>query len=351
LKKTKRKEEAMLHFDSDYMEGTHPKILQRLTETNFEQSPGYGSDDYCKAAREKIKAACEAPQAEVFFLVGGTQTNSTVINALLKPWQGVLSTKAGHINTHEAGAIESCGHKIIELPHTQGKLSLDTVKSYLETFYLDANHSHMVAPGMLYISHPTEYGTIYSLAELEALSSLCHEYDMPLYLDGARLGYGLVAAGSDAKLADIARLCDAFYIGGTKVGALFGEAVVFANPGLSDHFFTLMKQHGAVLAKGRLLGLQFDTLFCDDLYLQISQHAIDMAQLLKEAFLQAGYSFYLESPTNQQFIVLENAKMRELSQKVSFEFWEAQDCDHTVVRFATSWATRTEDIEALAKLL
>jgi len=342
---------TMLHFDCDYMEGTHPKVLERLVATNLEQTPGYGVDEYCVSAREKIKAACEAPDAEVFFLVGGTQTNATVIDALLKPWEGVLSARTGHINTHEGGAIEAAGNKVIGLDHSQGKVAAETVRSYLETFYGDTSHEHMVQPGMLYISHPSEYGTLYTLAELEALSALCHEHGLTLYLDGARLGYGLVSAGNDVGLADLARLCDAFYIGGTKVGAAFGEAVVFRAPGLCAHFFTLMKQHGAVLAKGRLLGIQFDTLFSDGLYLEAARHAIEAAAKLKAAFLDKGYRLYIDSPTNQLFVVLDNARMGQLGKDASFEFWEALDAGHTVVRFATSWATREEDVEALIALL
>ncbi|MCL2826767.1 MAG: beta-eliminating lyase-related protein [Eggerthellaceae bacterium] len=341
----------MLHFDSDYMEGAHPRIIERLAQTNLEQTIGYGFDEYCDAAKAKIKAACNAPSAEVFFLIGGTQTNATAIDATLKPWEGVLSAQTGHINTHEAGAIESSGNKVIGLPQTQGKVAFDTVKSYLEGFYADATNNHMVAPGMLYVSHPTEYGTLYSAAELEALSGLCHEYGMAFYLDGARLGYGLVAPGTDVGLEDIARYCDLFYIGGTKVGALFGEALVVTNPRLADHFFTLMKQHGAVLAKGRLLGVQFDTLFTDGLYLQVAEHAVGLAAKLKAALVQAGYPLFIDSPTNQQFVVLENAKMEELSRSATFETWEVLDSTHTVVRFVISWATRAEDVDALIALL
>ncbi|MDR2721691.1 MAG: aminotransferase class I/II-fold pyridoxal phosphate-dependent enzyme, partial [Coriobacteriaceae bacterium] len=297
----------MLYFDSDYMEGAHPKIIERLAETNLEQTYGYGTDDHCASAREKIKRACNAPDAEVFFLVGGTQTNATVIDAILKPWEGVISSNAGHINTHEAGTVEAFGHKVLEIPHEQGKLTFDALRSYLEAFHADFTNDHMVQPGMIYISHPTEYGTLYSKAELEALSKLCNKYELALYLDGARLGYGLAAPTSDVTLEDIARLCDAFYIGGTKVGALFGEALVLTNPRLHQHFFTLMKQHGAVLAKGRMLGIQFDTLFCDELYFEGARHALAMAEKLKAGFLAAGYSLYLDSPTNQQFPVLENA--------------------------------------------
>lgn len=341
----------MLHFDSDYMEGAHPEILRRLTETNLEQTPGYGSDRYTVQAWEKIRAACGCPEAAIHFLVGGTQTNATVIGSLLAPYQGVLAAGTGHIATHESGAIEAGGHKVLPLPQADGKISAADLAHWLSSFYQDENWEHMVPPGMVYLSHPTEYGTLYTKAELEAIHQVCRQYQLRLYLDGARLGYGLMADGTDVTLEELARLCDVFYIGGTKVGALFGEAVVIPQPNLIPHFFTLIKQHGALLAKGRLLGLQFDTLFTDDLYFRIARHAIEMAQRLKTVFRDKGYRFYLETGTNQQFIVLERAQMEALSSQVSFGFWENLDDQHTVVRFATSWATRPEDIDALAALL
>ena len=341
----------MLHFDSDYMEGAHPEILRRLTETNLEQTPGYGSDRYTVQAREKIRAACGCPEAAIHFLVGGTQTNATVIGSLLAPYQGVLAAGTGHIATHESGAIEAGGHKVLPLPQTDGKISAADLAHWLSSFYQDENWEHMVPPGMVYLSHPTEYGTLYTKAELEAIHQVCRQYQLRLYLDGARLGYGLMADGTDVTLEDLARLCDVFYIGGTKVGALFGEAVVIPQPNLIPHFFTLIKQHGALLAKGRLLGLQFDTLFTDGLYFRIARHAIEMAQRLKTVFRDKGYRFYLETGTNQQFIVLERRQLEDLSAQVSFGFWENLDDQHTVVRFATSWATRPEDIDALAALL
>ena len=341
----------MLHFDSDYMEGAHPEILRRLTETNLEQTPGYGSDRYTVQAREKIRADCGCPEAAIHFLVGGTQTNATVIGSLLAPYQGVLAAGTGHIATHESGAIEAGGHKVLPLPQTDGKISAADLAHWLSSFYQDENWEHMVPPGMVYLSHPTEYGTLYTKAELEAIHQVCRQYQLRLYLDGARLGYGLMADGTDVTLEELARLCDVFYIGGTKVGALFGEAVVIPQPNLIPHFFTLIKQHGALLAKGRLLGLQFDTLFTDGLYFRIARHAIEMAQRLKTVFRDKGYRFYLETGTNQQFIVLERRQLEALSAQVSFGFWENLDDQHTVVRFATSWATRPEDIDALAALL
>lgn len=341
----------MLFFENDYGEGAHQAILNRLSETNMERLSGYGTDPYCASAREKIRAACQAPDADVFFLVGGTQTNQTVISTMLRPYEGVISAATGHVSVHEAGAIEYSGHKVLALPQKDGKLSADTVRACLKQFYADESYDHMVFPGMVYISHPTEYGTLYTKKKLEELSDVCREYKIPLYLDGARLGYGLVSPGTDVTLADVAALCDVFYIGGTKVGALCGEAVVFPRGNAPAHFITMVKQHGALLAKGRLLGIQFDTLFTDDLYLTISRQAIHAASLLKQAFREKGYSFYLETPTNQTFLVLETKDLERLSEHAVFSRWEQLDKDHTVVRFATSWATTEEDIKKLAALL
>lgn len=341
----------MLYFTSDYMEGAHEKVLRKLSESNMEPLPGYGTDVYCERAKEKIKALCRCDSADVFFLVGGTQTNAVVINTFLKSYEGVVCADNGHIYTHEAGAVEFTGHKVLNLPGECGKLKADTLRKYLETFFADENHEHAVFPGMVYISHPTEYGTLYSKAELEQLSSVCQKYEIPLYLDGARLGYGLMSKNTDVTLPDIARLCDAFYIGGTKVGALCGEAVVFTKNNTPKHFMTIVKQHGALLAKGRLLGVQFDTLFTDNLYFDISRHAIDMAELLKQGLSQKEYCFYMDSPTNQQFIIMENTQMEALKKDVAFSFWEKYDETHTVVRFATSWATKEEDVRALLDLL
>ena len=341
----------MLSFESDYTEGAHEKILQRLLETNLESLSGYGSDPYCESAKKKIREACGCPGADVHFLVGGTQTNATVIDAVLDKYEGVVSACTGHISTHEAGAIEFTGHKVLTLEEHQGKIAPDQLEDCLNTFWNDGNHQHMVFPGMVYISHPTEYGTLYSLNELREISSICHQYEIPLYLDGARLGYGLMSKHTDLSLQDIAKYCDVFYIGGTKVGALCGEAVVFTKGNTPRHFMTLVKQHGALLAKGRLLGIQFDTLFTDNLYFEISHHAIRMAEKLKRIFEEKGYQFYIDSPTNQQFVILENEQMAHLQEKVRFSFWEAYDEDHTVVRFATSWATREEDVAALTELI
>ena len=329
----------MRYFDSDYLEGAHPAILAKLTETNLEQTPGYGNDKYCENARAKIKATCNCPQAQVYFISGGTQTNATVIDTLLASYQGVIAAQTGHIAAHEAGAVEFCGHKVITLPEHNGKLNAVDVEDYLETFYADESWEHMVIPGAVYISHPTEWGTLYTKQELQKLSEVCHKYDIPLFLDGARLGYGLTSDDTDVTLHDIAQLCDVFYIGGTKVGALLGEAVVITKPNLIPHFFTSIKQHGALLAKGRVLGIQFDVLFTDDLYLKIARNAIDKANKMKEIFKAKQYRFYLETPTTQQFIIMENSKMQELRQKISFSFWAKYDENHTIVRFASSWAT------------
>ncbi len=341
----------MISFESDYIQGAHEQVLKRLCETNMEQLTGYGNDKYCESAKAKIKAACARPDADVFLLVGGTQTNQIVIDTVLEPYQGVVSTYAGHVSSHEAGAIEFTGHKVLTVPHEQGKMKSGDLKKFLETFYGDENYDHMVFPGMVYISHPTEYGTLYSLEELTELSNICKQYEIPLYMDGARLGYALMSSGTDITLQEIARLCDVFYIGGTKVGALCGEAVVFTRGNAPKHFFTSIKQHGALLAKGRLLGVQFDALFTDDLYFRISRHAIEMADKMRAAFKEKGYTFFIETVTNQIFIVLENKKLQELSKEVATGFWERVDDDHTVVRFASSWATTEEDVDKLIELL
>ena len=312
---------------------------------------GYGSDKYCESAIKKIKQACDCPLADVYFLVGGTQTNQVVIDTMLNQYEGVISAKTGHINIHEAGAIEVTGHKVLEVASNNGKIIAKELNNYLETFYNDDNREHMVFPGMVYISHPTEYGTLYSKNELKEISEICSKYKIPLYMDGARLGYALMSKETDVSLADIANFCDVFYIGGTKVGTLCGEAVVFTKNNTPRHFITLIKQHGALLAKGRLLGIQFDTLFENDLYFKISKNAIEMAEKLKGIFKEKGYEFFMETPTNQQFIILENSKMVNLKDKVAFSFWEKYDDTHTVVRFATSWATTENDIKLLSEIL
>ena len=340
----------MLNFGCDYLEGAHEKILARFIETNMEKEPGYGADKYTISAKKRILDACECPDGEVFLLVGGTQTNSTVIDAYLNNYQGVIAAPTGHIACHESGAIESCGHKVLTIPQHLGKIDAGELKEFLVNFYADETYEHQVIPGMVYISHPTEYGTLYTKAELEAIYAICKEYEMPLFVDGARLGYGLAADDTDVTLPDLAKLCDAFYIGGTKVGALCGEAVVFTKKA-PKFFFTTVKQHGALLAKGRLVGIQFDTLFTDDLYMEISKHAIRLANILKAGVLAKGYKLLLDSPTNQQFIIVDNEKYAELKKQVAFSTWEKVDADHTAIRFATSWATKEEDVQALLELL
>lgn len=341
----------MLCFINDYSEGAHEKILQKLIETNRESLKAYGNDKYSDSAKEKIKAACECPDAEVYFIAGGTQSNLIVIDTMLKSYESVVAASSGHINCHEAGAVEGSGHKVIGLPHKEGKLSAADLEKYLRVFYADANHEHMTFPGMVYISHPTEYGTLYTKKEMTDISDICRRYGIPLFLDGARLGYGIESSGSELSLPDIARLCDVFYIGGTKVGALCGEAVVFTRKNMPLHFPTLVKQRGAMLAKGRLIGIQFDVLFTDGLYFEISKNAIKTAERLRAILREKGYRFFIETTTNQTFVILENTFMAKLAEKVAFDFWEMYDEDHTVVRFCTSWATTDEQIDELEKVL
>lgn len=341
----------MISFTCDYTQGAHPRILERLIATNFQQEPGYGEDVFTASAREKIKAACGCPGADVYLLTGGTQTNSTVIATMLRDYQGVVAAQTGHIAVHEAGAVEYTGHKVLTLPQQEGKLSARDLKFCLEGFYADGSYEHMVFPGMVYISFPTEYGTLYSKAELQAIKTVCEAYKLPLFVDGARLGYGLMSPECDVTLQELAGLCDVFTIGGTKVGALCGEAVVFPAGNAPEHFFTMVKQHGALLAKGRLTGIQFETLFTDGLYFEIARNAIDRAMELKQLFVSRGYQLFLDSPTNQQFILLTEAAAKALEGKVAYEVWERCPDGRAVVRFATSWATTPEQIEALAALL
>lgn len=340
----------MIHFDCDYMAGAHPEVLEEIVKNNLVQTSGYGEDDFCRTARERIRQATGQPQAEVYLMVGGTQTNATVLDGLLRRTEGVLAAESAHINVHEAGAIELTGHKVITLPSHDGKLCPQEVRSYLQDFYADDTWTHMVAPGAVYISFPTEYGTLYTLSELEELHAVCHKYEIPLYVDGARLGYGL-AASADVTLQDMARLADVFYIGGTKMGLLFGEAVVCTNPQLLPRFFTLMKAHGSVLAKGRLLGMQFGALFANDLYLRIGRHGVALAQRLRRAFEQKGYATFIDSPTNQQFFVLPNELIDRLLPAATFEYWGPRGEVESKVRFVTSWETTEADIATLESLL
>ena len=340
----------MLPFASDYMHGMHEAVLSALTRMHREPETGYGTDTYSARAREKLRRAMEAPQADIFFLSGGTQTNMVAISALLRPTEGVLSADTGHIEVHEAGAIEATGHKVLPLPSVDGKVSAQAVQHYCEHFYADETHTHMVFPGALYLSHPTEYGTLYTKAELTALREVCDRFGMRLYLDGARLGYALGTPSSDVTLRVLATLCDAFYVGGTKVGALCGEALVFPC-GAPRDMLTYIKQRGALMAKGFAIGAQFDALFTDGLYVRIGQHAVAMAQRLKEAMLALGYPLYINSPTNQQFVTLTDAQYTFLSTKVSMSVWCPPENGKTVVRFATSWATTEEELFALISLL
>lgn len=339
----------MIRFESDYTEGAHKRIMKRLVETNEEQTPGYGMDEHCEKARAYIKKACHAENADIHFLVGGTQANTTIIASILRPHQGAVAAITGHIAVHETGAIEATGHKVLTLPSDDGKIQAQQVKELYDAHWNDVTHEHLVQPGLVYISHPTENGTTYSKSELEALSKVCRECGLPLFMDGARLGYGLASKGSDLSLADIASLCDVFYIGGTKVGALMGEAVVIINDALKKDFRYVIKQNGGMLAKGRLLGIQFETLFEDGLYYEISKHAVDMAMMIREAFAEKGFSFRYDSMTNQQFPILPNEVLIKLSEKYSYSYWEKVDASRSAVRFCTSWATKKENVEMLIK--
>lgn len=340
----------MISFENDYNTGAHPAILEALAKTNMEMLSGYGTDTYTEEAISKIREITQCPEAQIYLAVGGTQTNQLVISTMLKDYEGVVAADTGHVSVHEAGAIEYSGHKVLTIPGEMGKMKSQDLKAFLENFYADGNHEHMVFPGMVYISYPTEYGSIYSKAELEAIYEICQSYEMPLYIDGARLAYGLMSEACDMTMADIARLCDVFYIGGTKVGALCGEAIVFTKNNMPKYFVTLAKQRGALLAKGRLLGIQFVTLFSDNLYLKNGEHAILQKNKMVKILKDAGYEFFYESPTNQQFILLDKEKYEWLKQKVTVSFWE-QLGDKVVVRFATSWSTTNESLEELKRIL
>ena len=344
-------EHKMLYFASDYQESACEPILRRLLETAGEHLTAYGSDRFCQSAQEKIRAACAAPKAAVRFLTGGTQTNQVAIDALLKPWEGVVAAESGHVATHEAGAIEWSGHKVITLPAHDGKVAAPELRALLEQWRGDANREHIVEPGMLYISHPTEDGTLYTKAELAALSEVCRAYHIPLYVDGARLAYGLAARGTDVTLPVLARYADAFYIGGTKCGALIGEALVFPSGNLPERFLSIQKQHGALLAKGWASGLQFDVLFTDGLYEKLGAHAVEMAEKLKAGLLAKGCELYLDSPTNQQFIIADDALLKKLDGEVVYGFWAKLPDGRTAIRFAVNWATKPEDVDALLAFL
>ncbi len=342
---------SRLSFASDYMEGAHEAILSRLREINYEKMQGYGTDPLSEQTQKKIRSACGCPAGDVFFLVGGTQTNATVISALLRSYEGVVAAVSGHISTHEAGAIELGGHKVLTLPEHEGKITAADLRELLVRFETDEARDHLVRPGMVYVSQPTESGTLYSLRELREISAVCREYGLPLYLDGARLAYALACPSNDVSLQELAELCDVFYIGGTKCGALFGEAVVIPKRGFIPHFFTIMKQHGALLAKGWLLGLQFVVLFTDGLYLKVGKAAIAAAGRIRATLREYGYQLCWDTPANQVFVILENAQMKRLAESVEFSFWEKYDATHTVIRLAASWATTEEDTEKLLVVL
>lgn len=339
-------------FESDYNNGCLPEILRRLSETNDEKSSGYGFDPYTERAKDRIRKACDMTEAEVHFLVGGTQTNATAIDSLLQGCEGVLSVDTGHINVHESGAVEAFGHKVLVLPGIAGgKMAASQINDYMRKFLADETYPHMVQPGMVYITLPTELGALYSRKELAEIYTVCQQYGLRLYVDGARLGYGLMAEGNDIDLPFLAHHCDAFYIGGTKVGALLGEALIYTNTRAPKYIFTIIKRHGALLAKGRVLGLQFDTLFADDLYFRVSRHAIDMAQALRKVFAKHGLSLGIDSPTNQQFVILSKEQKQRLAEEIAFEIWEPLPNDHLLCRFVTCWATTEADIVALDEAL
>ena len=341
----------MLYFNNDYAEGCHQSILDALVKTNMEQTLGYSKDSYCAAAREKIRKACGNDNLAVHFLVGGTQTNLTVIDAALRPHQGALCASSGHIHVHETGAVEATGHKVLTLPSTDGKITARQVEQAVLAHRADGAFEHIVQPKLVYISNPTELGTLYTKQELEELSAVCQKLGLYLFLDGARLGYGLMAKGNDLTMADIARLCDVFYIGGTKVGALFGEAVAIRNPALAEDFRYIIKQHGGMLAKGRLLGIQFDTLFTDDLYYKISAHADAMADRLRDTLTEIGAPLLVPGTTNQVFAILPDTLLEELAKTVTFSEQERVSDTHRAVRFCTSWATKAENVDTLCRKL
>lgn len=337
----------MIKFDCDYLEGTHPKILDALVKTNMEQTVGYGEDEYCQKARQLIKDACNAPDADVHLLVGGTQTNALVISSALRPYQGVVCVESGHINVHEAGAIEATGHKVLALPTTDGKMTAENLDNYCCEYWADVTKEHIVQPAMLYISQPTESGMLYTKAELLELRKVCDKYSLIFFVDGARLIYSLANKNTDVRLPDLAKICDVFYIGGTKAGLLFGEAVVILNDAIKKDFRNMMKRAGAMLSKGRLLGVQFSELFTNGLYLEISSHAMECAQEIHAIFDDAGFEFLYNSPTNQLFPIIEDSLQEKLSEEFSFEFWKRVDEKCSAVRFCSSWATKKENIDKL----
>ena len=348
----------MISFECDYNNGACQQVIDHLVKYNNTKPTPYGFDEFSERAKQRIREACGLPDAQIFFLTGGTQTNATTIDSMLYQYEGVICVGSGHINVHEAGAVEFTEHKIITIADKDGKMEAATLDKYLDDYMHDGNKDHAVHPGLVYITFPTELGTIYSAQELDHLYQVCQHYEIPLYIDGARLGYGLMAEGNDISLPYLARHCDVFYIGGTKIGALCGEAVVFTNRKAHKHFFSIQKQHGAVIAKGALIGLQFDALFSSPsgkpgevLYFRLSEHAIRMAMRMKEIFKQKGFQFLVDSPTNQQFVVIDNEQAERLSRKVAFSHFGQTDHHHTICRFVTSWATTEEEIDYLAEIV
>lgn len=341
----------MLAFNNDYSHGAHPAVLQALVDTNMEPQPGYGTDAHTERAKQLIREACQAPDADVFLLVGGTQADATVIDMLLAPYEGVVAAETGHVACHEAGAIEFGGHKVLTIPGYEGKMHAEDLENYIQVFYENESYEHTVFPGAVYVSLSTEYGTLYSKAELAAIHAVCQKREIPLFVDGARLAYALAADECDITLPELAQLCDVFYIGGTKCGALCGEAVVFTHGNMPKQFVTMVKRRGAMIAKGRLNALQFDALFTDGLYEKICAPAVKLAIKLRDGLKAKGYRFALESPTNQQFIIVENSRLPELQSKVVYSFIEKYDAEHTVIRLATSWATTEEQVDELLSIL
>ena len=338
---------SKMRLNCDYLEGAHPNILARLMQTNYDQTIPYGFDEISASAKEKIKKACECPDGEVFFMVGGTQTNATMLDFILGKAEGVIAADTGHISVHEAGAVEYCGRKVITIPASNGKLSPAAVREYMESFYQDATWFHMVCPGAIYISHPSEYGTLYTERELKELREICDKYGMQLYLDGARLGYALACGETDVTLPVVAKYCDSFCIGGTKIGALFGEAAVFTDKKQAKHFTTFIKQHGALLAKGRMLGIQFDELFENDLYLELGKHANALALKIKRAFAEKGYELYVDSYTNQQFFLVTEKELERINRAVVVDDWGPVAEGKHLIRVTTSWATTEEAVDLL----
>ena len=341
----------MISFECDYNNGAHPDVLANLIKYNDSKPTPYGFDEFSERAKQKIREACGLPDAQIYFLTGGTQANATTIDSMLYQYEGVICVGSGHINVHEAGAVEFTEHKIITIGDTDGKMEAKTLDKYLDDFMHDGNKDHAVHPGLVYITFPTELGTLYTAKELDDIYRVCQRYEIPLYVDGARLGYGLMADGNDITLPYLARHCDVFYIGGTKIGALCGEAVVFTHQNAHKHFFSIQKQHGAVIAKGALIGLQFEALFTGELYFKLARHADEMAMRMKEVFKKKGFRFYVDSPTNQQFVVINNEQVELLSRKVEFTHFGQADKHHTICRFVTSWATKEEEIEELARII